>query len=89
MSQGNLKVVQLAPPAAPVGGSPEGTGRCRPIIMLAHALDLNVVAEGVEFASQRHVLIDLGCGRVQGFFFAASGPPDRMDDLALPRRSFQ
>jgi EAL domain-containing protein (putative c-di-GMP-specific phosphodiesterase class I) len=51
VSEGNLKVVQLAPPAAPVGGSPEGTGRCRPIIMLAHALDLNVVAEGVEFAA--------------------------------------
>jgi diguanylate cyclase (GGDEF)-like protein/PAS domain S-box-containing protein len=58
------------------------------IIMLAHALDLNVVAEGVEFASQRQVLIDLGCDRAQGFFYAASGAPEEIDDLVLPRRSF-
>jgi EAL domain-containing protein (putative c-di-GMP-specific phosphodiesterase class I) len=58
------------------------------IIVLAHALDLTVVAEGVEFASQRQVLIDLGCDRAQGFFYAASGAPEEIDDLVLPRPSF-
>jgi EAL domain-containing protein (putative c-di-GMP-specific phosphodiesterase class I) len=36
------------------------------IIVLSHALDLTVVAEGVEFPSQRQVVIDLGCDRGQG-----------------------
>ena len=57
------------------------------IIVLSHALDLTVVAEGVEFASQRQVLIDLGCDRAQGFFYAASGAPEEIDDLVLPRPS--
>ena len=59
------------------------------IIVLAHALDLNVVAEGVELASQRQVLIDLGCDQAQGFFYAASGTPEQIDDLVLPGSSLQ
>jgi diguanylate cyclase (GGDEF)-like protein/PAS domain S-box-containing protein len=55
------------------------------IIVVAHALDLTVVAEGVELASQREVLIDLGCDRAQGFLYAASGAPERVDSLALPQ----
>ena len=59
------------------------------IIVLSHALDLTVVAEGVEFPSQRRILIDLDCDRAQGFFYAASGTPEQIDDLVLPRASFQ
>jgi diguanylate cyclase (GGDEF)-like protein/PAS domain S-box-containing protein len=54
------------------------------IIVVAHALDLTVVAEGVEHATQREVLIDLGCDRAQGFFYAASGAPENVDSLVLP-----
>ncbi|HTW07900.1 MAG TPA: EAL domain-containing protein [Acidimicrobiales bacterium] len=53
------------------------------IIVLAHALDLTVVAEGVELPSQRQVLIDLGCDRAQGFLYAPSGAPGTIDKLAL------
>jgi EAL domain-containing protein (putative c-di-GMP-specific phosphodiesterase class I) len=53
--------------------------------VVAHALDLTVVAEGVELASQREVLIDLGCDRAQGFLYAASGAPERVDSLVLPQ----
>ncbi|HUC13552.1 MAG TPA: EAL domain-containing protein [Acidimicrobiales bacterium] len=55
------------------------------IIVVAHALDLTVVAEGVEQASQREVLIDLGCDRAQGFLYAASGAPENVDSVALPQ----
>jgi EAL domain-containing protein (putative c-di-GMP-specific phosphodiesterase class I) len=55
------------------------------IIVLSHALDLTVVAEGVELASQRQILIDLGCDRAQGFFYAASGAPGKIDDLVYRR----
>jgi diguanylate cyclase (GGDEF)-like protein/PAS domain S-box-containing protein len=59
------------------------------IIVVAHALDLTVVAEGVEHASQREVLIDLGCDRAQGFFYAASGAPENVDTLVLPEPDIQ
>jgi EAL domain-containing protein (putative c-di-GMP-specific phosphodiesterase class I) len=59
------------------------------IIMMSHALDLTVLAEGVELASQRQILIDLGCDRAQGFLYAASGVPEQIGDLVLPRPSFQ
>jgi diguanylate cyclase (GGDEF)-like protein len=54
------------------------------IIVVAHALDLTVVAEGVELPSQREVLIDLDCDRAQGFLYAASGAPESVDSLVLP-----
>ena len=53
------------------------------IIGLSHALDLTVVAEGVELPGQRQVLIDLGCDRAQGFLYAASGAPEAVDGLVL------
>jgi diguanylate cyclase (GGDEF)-like protein/PAS domain S-box-containing protein len=59
------------------------------IIVVAHALDLTVVAEGVEHSSQREVLIDLGCDRAQGFFYAASGAPENVDNLVLPQPDIQ
>jgi diguanylate cyclase (GGDEF)-like protein/PAS domain S-box-containing protein len=59
------------------------------IIVVAHALDLTVVAEGVEHATQREVLIDLGCDRAQGFFYAPSGAPEVVDNLVLPQADIQ
>ena len=40
------------------------------VVRLAHALGLRVVAEGVETAAQRDILLELGCDELQGFFFA-------------------
>jgi diguanylate cyclase len=40
------------------------------VVKLAHALGLNVVAEGVENERQRDILADLGCDELQGFLFA-------------------
>jgi diguanylate cyclase (GGDEF)-like protein len=53
------------------------------IIVLSHALDLTVVAEGVELPDQGQVLVDLGCDRAQGFLYARSGPPEDVDSLVL------
>ena len=44
------------------------------VIHLAHALDLTVVAEGVETAAQRDMLHSLGCDEFQGFLFAKPLP---------------
>jgi diguanylate cyclase (GGDEF)-like protein/PAS domain S-box-containing protein len=53
------------------------------IIVLAHALDLTVVAEGVELGGQAQVLIDLECDRAQGFLYARSGPPEAVESPVL------
>ena len=40
------------------------------VIRLAHALNLNVVAEGVETEAQRSALTELGCNHMQGYLFS-------------------
>jgi diguanylate cyclase (GGDEF)-like protein len=40
------------------------------VIRLAHALGLTVVAEGVETARQRDILLSLQCDELQGYLFA-------------------
>jgi len=47
---------------------------------MAHSLDLKVVAEGVETAAQRDLLVAMGCDELQGFFFAS---PMTAKSLAL------
>ena len=48
----------------------------RTIIRLAHALNKEVIAEGVETAYQLAQLRSLGCGYAQGYFFLKPVPPD-------------
>jgi EAL domain-containing protein (putative c-di-GMP-specific phosphodiesterase class I) len=40
------------------------------IVRIALVLDLDLIAEGVEDAYQREVLLDLGCATGQGFYYA-------------------
>ena len=40
------------------------------VIRLAHALHLNVVAEGVETEAQRYALEKMGCNHMQGYLFS-------------------
>jgi diguanylate cyclase (GGDEF)-like protein/PAS domain S-box-containing protein len=44
------------------------------IVHLARSLNLTTVAEGVETQAQSEVLTELGCDRLQGYFFARPGP---------------
>ncbi len=40
------------------------------IVNVAHTLGMRVIAEGVETAEQRDILLELGCDEMQGHFFA-------------------
>ncbi|MEG0223619.1 MAG: EAL domain-containing protein [Comamonas sp.] len=40
------------------------------VVKLAHALNLRVVAEGVETGGQRDILLAMHCDELQGYFFA-------------------
>ena len=48
------------------------------VIDLAHALELRVVAEGVETAEQLAALRAMGCDRAQGFLMGRPMPPDEL-----------
>jgi len=57
------------------------------ITSLSNALHLTTVAEGVETARQMERLIDLGCQRAQGYYFAppaAAAEIDVMLGFPLP-----
>jgi diguanylate cyclase (GGDEF)-like protein/PAS domain S-box-containing protein len=56
-------------------------------IGLCHALDLIVVAEGVETEGQLQVLESLDCDRIQGFLLAASAEPAAIEELVGSRSS--
>ncbi|VVE62383.1 diguanylate phosphodiesterase [Pandoraea captiosa] len=57
----------------------EGSAVVSAIIALAHSLDMDVVAEGVETASQREALRTLDCDELQGFLL---GKPLTSDAFA-------
>jgi len=52
----------------------ENLAIARAIVSVAHALGLPVTAEGVETAQQARILADLGCDRLQGFYFGRPAP---------------
>jgi diguanylate cyclase (GGDEF)-like protein len=54
------------------------------IVNLAHALDLEVIAEGAESAGQVEALHALECDYIQGFYYAAAVPAD--EATAIVRR---
>ena len=56
------------------------------IMALGHALECDIVAEGVEDIEQLHILQGLGCDTVQGFFFSKPIPAEEVPELA--RRNF-
>jgi diguanylate cyclase (GGDEF)-like protein len=51
------------------------------VIALAHALGIEVVAEGIETAGQRALLRDLACDRGQGYYYARPQPPEALAAL--------
>ena len=58
----------------------------RAVVELGHALDLVIVAEGVETAPEREILIDLGCEQAQGYFWAQPVAADALPAAARWRR---
>ncbi len=51
------------------------------IISMANALNLNVIAEGVERNDQLDFLRESGCGEIQGFLFSPPLPADEFEKM--------
>jgi EAL domain-containing protein (putative c-di-GMP-specific phosphodiesterase class I) len=51
----------------------------RTVIGLAHSLDLDVIAEGVETEEQRDYLARQGCHAYQGYLFCRPLPIDELE----------
>lgn len=60
--------------------SPQNLEIVRSSITLAHSLDMDVIAEGIENSEVKDRLIELGCGLGQGWYF---GRPSTLHDLVI------
>jgi EAL domain-containing protein (putative c-di-GMP-specific phosphodiesterase class I) len=49
------------------------------MVTLAHALDIEVTAEGVETEEQKRILTQMGCNTLQGFLLSAPVPAAEME----------
>lgn len=64
-----------------VGRDPEDAAIVRAIVTIAKTLRMDVVGEGVETADQAEQLLELGCTRGQGYFFARPAGPEVITQL--------
>lgn len=53
------------------------------VIRMAHALDIDVIAEGVETEEQAKLLKNMGCCFMQGYFFAKPMDADAFEKLIM------
>jgi len=60
---------------------PNDAAIAKTVVALAHALGLNVIAEGVETLAQKNLLAGLGCHTYQGFFFSRAVPASDFEDF--------
>ena len=54
------------------------------IVSLAHTLGLKVIAEGVEEDEQVHLLKELGCDQIQGYYVSMPVPAEQIEPLLRP-----
>lgn len=58
------------------------------VILLAHSMELKVVAEGVETTEQLGFLKDQECDRAQGYYFSKPLPPLELEKIMKNGRAF-
>ncbi|HZE61431.1 MAG TPA: EAL domain-containing protein [Burkholderiales bacterium] len=54
------------------------------IVSLAHTLGLKVIAEGVEDSDQVHLLKELGCDQIQGYYVSVPVPAQQIESMLRP-----
>jgi EAL domain-containing protein (putative c-di-GMP-specific phosphodiesterase class I) len=69
-----------------LGVDPEAEAVIRAIVKLSKALNLNIVAEGVETRAQKNILRQTGCNIIQGFLFSKPVAAHTIDDMMKNER---
>jgi diguanylate cyclase (GGDEF)-like protein/PAS domain S-box-containing protein len=69
------------------GASPQASGLATAVVALGQTLNLEVVAEGIEYPEQWETLRELGCGLGQGFYFARPMQADEAVEFLRSRQS--
>ena len=59
---------------------------CKAIIVMAHELGIEVIAEGVETSAQRYLLQEAGCDYAQGYLFSHSLSAPAFESMLLKAR---
>jgi EAL domain-containing protein (putative c-di-GMP-specific phosphodiesterase class I) len=57
-------------------------------VLVARALGIHTVAEGVETQEQAHVLDELGCSMAQGYLYGHPMAVDEFEQWQRPRLAF-
>jgi len=70
----------------PLARESESQALVQAIVALGRALNLTLLAEGVETEEQRVLLRLAGCDEMQGYLFAAAGAPRDARQACLRRR---
>ncbi len=53
----------------------------RAAVTLGHAMDLEVVAEGISTEEEEQIALEAGCDALQGYHYAWPMPIDQLDDF--------
>lgn len=70
-----------------LGEDPTATALVKGVVDLAHALELRVIAEGVETEGQLGRLREMGCDLAQGFYFSKPLPGEAVEEWLASRVS--
>ena len=72
---------------ADVTADPNDAAIARAIIALAHTLNLEAVAEGVETAEQVAFLRENGCDEIQGYYYSPPVWPEQIEQMFIERKA--
>ena len=72
-----------------LGQDQQSNALCEAIISIGRALDIVVVAEGVETLHQLHILQKMGCAEIQGYLIARPLPAEKIAVLLKGAQFFE
>ncbi len=70
-----------------LGPENDSLALCEAIVVMAHKLGLRVIAEGIETAEQRRLLLAIGCDFGQGYLYGKPMPIDEFEKLVGNREA--